>query len=123
MKLTRFVFYFAIPNFFLKITWEQGTLPDSEYQDFGISFKTPPSTDGTAFYFPVLQTCAGGFFNNWSMIPSAEVPKPSFPAAKFTVMANGSLARASSMDAPSKNGASLNTGAFGLLLPLVAFFV
>ena len=28
------------------ITWAEGNLPDSEYQDFGLTFKLPPAEDG-----------------------------------------------------------------------------
>ena len=105
-----------------QITWAQGSLPDAEYQDFGISFKLPPSTDGTVFYFPVLQTCVGGVFNNWSMIPTGNGAKLSYPAPTLTVMANGTLAKASdatgslSSNLGSKNGATTSSkGILGAL--------
>ncbi|KAJ3358569.1 hypothetical protein HDU91_005180 [Kappamyces sp. JEL0680] len=72
------------------VTWAQGSLPDSEYQDFGLTFKLPPATDGTKFYFPTLQLCDVGF-NNWSMIPAGDGAKLSYPAPTVTVMANGTL--------------------------------
>ena len=52
------------------------------------------------------------------MTPSADVPRPRFPAAKFTVMANGTLPRSSSMNTTSTNAATLNAGSYGVFLVL-----
>ncbi len=77
------------------ITWSGGSLPDNEYQDFGIAFKLPPVADGTVLYFPVTQQCEQGLWNNWTQIPQGASPQRlPFPAAKLTVFANGTLAKA-----------------------------
>ena len=96
-----------------KITWSGGSLPDNQYQDFGITFRVPPSQDGTKFYFPVLQTCITGF-NNWSMIPTGDGAKLSYPAPAFTVMANNTMLKADSMGTGSalrSTGSSTNGAA------------
>lgn len=109
------------------ITWAQGSLPDTEYQDFGITFKAPPSPDGTVFYFPVVQSCVSGFFNNWTQIPTGDGKKLSFPAPTFTIMANGTLLKASSVSASAagaKNGAtSLASQRNALAAAIVGAFV
>jgi hypothetical protein len=81
------------------ITWADGSLPETEFQDFGIMFRLPPSLDGAKFYFPVLQNCVRNRYflgaypsiQNWSQIPTGDGAKLSFPAPAMTVFANGTL--------------------------------
>ncbi|KAI8906429.1 hypothetical protein EDD86DRAFT_210701 [Gorgonomyces haynaldii] len=104
------------------VTWNQGNLPDEEYQDFGLTFKLPPAEDGKVFYFPVVQQCISGF-NNWTMIPSAATPKPSYPAPSVTVFQNGTLAKYNATQmavlAGSKSDAMRSTVAIGALAALL----
>ncbi|KAJ3311624.1 hypothetical protein HDV04_003888 [Boothiomyces sp. JEL0838] len=72
------------------VTWTDGNLPDSEFEEFPLSVKLPfPATDGTKFYFPVIQQCVVGS-NNWTQIPGPGVPLQ-FPAPSLVVMANNTL--------------------------------
>ena len=98
-----------------KITWSGGSLPDKEYQDFGITFRLPPSDDGTKFYFPVLQNCTTGF-SNWSAIPTGDGAKLAYPAPAFTVMANGTMLKAASA-AATPIAAKSSTNSAGQILP------
>lgn len=70
------------------VTWADGNLPDNEYQDFGLTFKLPPSPDGAKFYFPALQKCVIGE-TNWSDMATTAIPNPAHPAPSLTVYKNG----------------------------------
>lgn len=73
------------------VTWSGGSLPDDEYEEFGVSLKLPfPQTDGHKFYFPVVQQCVVGW-NNWTQLPSATTPSPRYPAPAMSIFANGTL--------------------------------
>jgi len=118
------------------LTWTAATpLPDGEYQDFGVIFRLPPSTDGTKFYFPTLQTCVVGS-TNWSMIPAGNGVRLAYPAPAITVMANGTMLKANvssfggafgsaAATAGEKSGASGAYYGIGSLaiLPLISAFV
>lgn len=64
------------------VIWSEGNLPDTSFQDFGISVKYP-STPGT-LYFKTVQTLSDGSEISWVNIPTAgqdphslEYPAPS----------------------------------------------
>ncbi|KAJ3267795.1 hypothetical protein HDV01_004029 [Terramyces sp. JEL0728] len=72
------------------ITWSDGNLPDSEFEEFPLTVKLPfPASDGTKFYFPTIQRCVTGS-NNWTQVPTPGVSLQ-FPAPALTVMANNTL--------------------------------
>ncbi len=52
-----------------EIIWRGGSLPDAQYDTFGILMKLPDRA-GETLYFPVTQTCAKGELR-WSEIPAA----------------------------------------------------
>jgi periplasmic copper chaperone A len=101
------------------VTYSEGNLPDNEYQDFGLTFKLPPSEDGTKFYFPVIQDCGNGLWTNWTEIPK-DGNKPRYPAPALTVMKNGTLALAEVKTAASSKSSALSS-ASNLVMTLICF--
>lgn len=51
-----------------EIIWSNGSLPDDQYDEFGVILKLPEKT-GETLYFPVVQTCEKGE-NRWTEIPT-----------------------------------------------------
>ncbi|TPX50464.1 hypothetical protein SeLEV6574_g00892 [Synchytrium endobioticum] len=69
-----------------------GPLSVDYYEEFGLTMKLPSANDSTVLYFPTVQACAGGVFNNWTIIPVAGQPAPATPAPSVTLNKNGTLA-------------------------------
>lgn len=67
------------------ITWDQGSLPDTSFQDFGMKL-TLPNTPGKTLYFKAVQYLSDGSTENWVEIPSADNTSPSHPAPAFTLV-------------------------------------
>ena len=69
------------------VAWSEGNLPDTSFQDFGISVKFP-ATAGT-IYFKTVQTLSDGSTVAWISIPAAEQDSHSLPtpAPSVTVKA------------------------------------
>ncbi|KAF9082951.1 hypothetical protein BGX29_007499 [Mortierella sp. GBA35] len=65
------------------ITWSNGQLLDSMYEDFGLQFKLPQMTG--PLYWSVYQHCVNGGWNNWTNIPDASGKTAGFPAAVITI--------------------------------------
>ncbi len=70
------------------VTWSGGDLPDTSFQDFGISVKFP-ATPGVTLYFKTVQTLSDGSLAAWIEIPAAGVdahslsyPSPSVKLAE-----------------------------------------
>lgn len=53
---------------FTDITWTGGSLPDAEYDEFGLLMKLPEKPQ--KLWFPVIQSCSKGE-NKWTDIPAA----------------------------------------------------
>jgi uncharacterized protein YcnI len=99
------------------VTWAEGNLPDNEYQDFGLTFKLPPSPDGAKFYFPTLQKCVVGE-TNWSELATADKPKPAFPVPSLTVYKSGVVPDAAAKSASIGSGPS-SALAIGIIASLM----
>jgi len=69
------------------VSWSEGNLPDTSFQDFGISLKFP-ATAGT-IYFKTVQTLSDGSTVDWISIPAAGQDSHSLPtpAPSVTVKA------------------------------------
>lgn len=55
------------------ITWSGGSLPNEQFDEFGLVLKLPdaiPASWGQQLWLPVVQTCAGGEAR-WDQIPAA----------------------------------------------------
>jgi uncharacterized protein YcnI len=94
------------------VTWSGGDLPDSSFQDFGISVKFP-ATDGATLYFKTVQTLSDGSFASWIEIPGVGVdahslsyPAPSLKLATAAGHGHGSdgYADGAQGDMPAHSG-------------------
>nr|AIG55382.1 secreted protein [Thraustotheca clavata] len=99
------------------VTWYGGELPDALYADFGLQMKLPDVPVGTVFYFPITQTTNNGTLN-WTSIPDANgnLPDPSHPSPKVTIVAAATTASTNSssstpVPAKSSSNAALTTSA------------
>lgn len=72
----------------LSVSWSGGDLPDTSFQDFGISLKLPAAT-GTTLYFKTVQTLSDGTYASWIEIPAQGVDPHSlsYPAPSLTIAA------------------------------------
>jgi len=57
------------------VTWSGGRIEPGEFQEFGVSFRTPDEP-GTELAFPAVQTYSGGEVVRWIGPPDAEEPAP-----------------------------------------------
>ena len=69
-----------------EVTWSGGSLPDSQYLDFGLSLKLPPLDAGTKLNFPVIQRCQQGV-TRWIQIPVEGEEEPEEPAPQVELIA------------------------------------
>jgi uncharacterized protein YcnI len=85
-----------------EVTWSGGSLPDSQYQDFGVSVKLPPGDAGTKLNFPTVQTCAKGV-TRWIQIPveGEDEPEEPTPQVELTAAAADEHAAAAETSAPA----------------------
>lgn len=65
------------------VTWSNGVLPDSMYEDFGLTFKLPV-TEGP-LYWNVYQHCVNNAWNNWTGVPDASGKTSGYPAAVINI--------------------------------------
>ncbi|KAF9918164.1 hypothetical protein FBU30_000327 [Linnemannia zychae] len=65
------------------VTWSNGNLPDSMYEDFGLQFKLPQMNG--PLYWNVYQHCTNGAWNNWTNVPDAKGATSGFPAAVINI--------------------------------------
>jgi uncharacterized protein YcnI len=73
------------------IVWAGGSLPDSQYEDFGIQMKLPAVAAGTIFYFPTTQGTEPNGTLAWVSIPDASGAYPTGvdsarPSPKLTIV-------------------------------------
>jgi hypothetical protein len=102
------------------ITWYDGSLADSHFEDFGISMKLPAAQDGTVLYFSVTQECD----NNTRIAWDQTGENASVPAAKLTLNKNGTLYTGSSVSPVTQNSFSAPSqtfSVFSLLLAIATF--
>lgn len=81
------------------VSWSNGSLPDSSFQDFGIQVKFPK--DASTLYFKTVQTLDDGSTIAWIEIPAAGVdshslakPSPSVTTTAAVMDSHGSSAPA-----------------------------
>jgi uncharacterized protein YcnI len=72
-----------------EVTWSGGNLPDSNFDDFGLSVKFP-ATAGT-YYVPVVQLC-GASSVAWTQIPAAGEDSHSLASPAPSVEVNAAAA-------------------------------
>ncbi|KAG0202031.1 hypothetical protein BGX28_005314 [Mortierella sp. GBA30] len=65
------------------VTWSNGALLDTMYEDFGLQFKLPQMVG--PLYWNVYQHCVNGAWNNWTNVPDANGKTAGFPAAVITI--------------------------------------
>ncbi|KAF9991246.1 hypothetical protein BGZ65_000834, partial [Modicella reniformis] len=65
------------------ITWSNGELSDSMYEDFSLQFKLP--TMEGALYWKVYQHCVNNEWNNWTSVPDSNGKTNGFPAAVINI--------------------------------------
>ncbi|KAF0698303.1 Aste57867_11067 [Aphanomyces stellatus] len=69
-----------------KVTWYGGSLPNSQYQDFGMNLKLMDLPVGTVIYFPTTQVSDNGTLA-WVGVPDAAGKlSASEPAPKITIV-------------------------------------
>lgn len=54
----------------VEVAWVGGSLPDANFQEFGLSMRLAEDLAGEVVYFPVLQTCEDGE-HRWIEIPAS----------------------------------------------------
>ncbi|KAJ3349999.1 hypothetical protein GGF32_005143 [Allomyces javanicus] len=97
------------------VTWTAGpgnALPDWQYYDFGIQWKTPGAEAGKLFYFPAVQKCEGDKTAEWTQVPKSADDKTAYehpaPTVKIVESASsaGSATNATTAAGASKSGAA-----------------
>ncbi|KAI0219288.1 hypothetical protein L0F63_001156 [Massospora cicadina] len=94
------------------VVYTNGELPHNQYADFGLSLKVPmlngfnPERNGT-LYFPVLQQCKDGQWQNWTTPGDKAHPPP-----QIKIIA-----------ANTKSSSSLGQDQFPILTLLMAFIL
>ena len=73
-----------------EITWEGGAVPDDQFDEFVLRFRTP-SRPGETVWLPVTQFCEGGRSVAWTEIPAAgaDAHALAHPAASLRLAAAG----------------------------------
>jgi uncharacterized protein YcnI len=69
-----------------EVTWSGGSLPDDQYQDFGLSVKLPPLDPGTKLNFPTVQRCQQGV-ERWIQVPVEGEEEPELPTPQVELIA------------------------------------
>jgi uncharacterized protein YcnI len=118
------------------VTWSGGSIRPGEFQEFGVSFRTP-NEPGTELAFPAVQRYSSGEVVRWIGPPDADEPAPliaiteAAPEAGAAAPAATPAATPAPPDAPAQeeSGGSdtlsiiaLIAGAAGLVTALVALF-
>jgi uncharacterized protein YcnI len=115
------------------VTWSGGRIRPGEFQEFGVSFKTP-NEPGSELAFPTVQRYSSGEVVRWIGPPDADEPAPSV-AITEAAQEEGAAAAAtpaptpvneaqeeSSGDSDTLSIIALIAGAAGLVTALVALF-
>lgn len=71
------------------ITWSGGSLPNEQFDEFGLVLKLPHAP-GQQFWLPVVQTCAAGEAVRWDQIPAAG-QRAERPAAMIRIASSGHM--------------------------------
>lgn len=53
-----------------EVIWEGGLLPNAQYDEFVVRFRTP-NTPGETLWLPVVQGCERGLETAWTQVPAA----------------------------------------------------
>ncbi|KAI8913970.1 hypothetical protein DFJ77DRAFT_465393 [Powellomyces hirtus] len=83
------------------VTWQNGTLQDGYFMDFGLSVRMPAGPDGTVVAFETRQLCENGEGYNWT----------GTGAPKVTLMKNGTLLKMEDFEFATKAAMAAGTGA------------
>jgi uncharacterized protein YcnI len=70
-----------------EISWTGGPLPDSQLQNFGVSFFASESLAGETAWFRVVQQCSEGV-HRWVEIPIEGEEEPEEPAPGIAILAS-----------------------------------
>ena len=117
-----------------QVIWSGNSLPDEQYDEFGLSLRLPVMKEGEKLYLSVSQRSAslGGAWMNWSYVPGDANSGPEgFPAPFVTYFSNGTLtqlngtaiqAMIGSGTPASSSGISMNMG-LGLLMTVAALIL
>jgi len=62
-----------------ELAWRGGPLPSAYYEEFLLMVRTPAAA-GETLWFPFIQECEGGAVTRWIERPTADTPRPRFPA-------------------------------------------
>ncbi|KAI1321358.1 hypothetical protein EDD11_006696 [Mortierella claussenii] len=92
------------------VTWSNGQLLDSMYEDFGLQFKLP--TMEGPLYWSVYQHCVNNAWNNWTNVPDASGKTAGFPAAVIQVSNATATSGASGAASPTTTKPNAAAGAF-----------
>ncbi|KNE72917.1 nuclear export factor GLE1 [Allomyces macrogynus ATCC 38327] len=105
------------------VTWTAGpgnALPDWQYYDFGIQWKTPAADAGKVFYFPAVQKCEGDKTAEWTQVPKGADDKTAYehpaPTVKIVESASSAGSASNGTAAASKSGAVRNGEGAGKLV-------
>ncbi|KAF9349734.1 hypothetical protein BGX26_012009 [Mortierella sp. AD094] len=89
------------------ITWSNGLILDSMYEDFGLQFKLPVMEG--PLYWRVYQHCVNNGWNNWTSIPDSAGKTAGEPAAVINV-ANATTTSSSNTTSPNGKTNNAATG-------------
>ena len=70
----------------MEVTWKNGNLPDSLFEDFGLSVKLPDKP-GETLWWKIVQECTKGEVA-WVEIPKEGSAEPEHPAAGLVLTAS-----------------------------------
>jgi uncharacterized protein YcnI len=62
-----------------EVAWRGGPLPDGQFDEFLLLFRTP-AAPGETLWFPFVQECEGGAVARWIERPPPGQPRPARPA-------------------------------------------
>ena len=62
-----------------EVAWRGGPLPDGQFDEFLLLFRTP-AAPGETLWFPFVQECEGGAVARWIERPQPGQPRPARPA-------------------------------------------
>ncbi|KAG0365422.1 hypothetical protein BC939DRAFT_455784 [Gamsiella multidivaricata] len=90
------------------VTWSNGQLLDSMYEDFGLQFKLPAMTG--PLYWNVYQHCVNNEWNNWTSVPDANGKTTGFPAAVINVSNSTTTPSAGAVTSPTNQPSAAAAG-------------
>ncbi|KAF9109401.1 hypothetical protein BGX27_007658 [Mortierella sp. AM989] len=87
------------------ITWSNGLILDSMYEDFGLQFKLPVMEG--PLYWRVYQHCVNNAWNNWTSVPDASGKTTGEPAAVINIAKATTSDTANGSTPTEKSGATV----------------